>query len=187
MMREPSLNGGSSSFAEPQVRVNGHAQSYTNGAMLDSPGPLKVQPKSAVALNGTYDMPLRSKIGDLDLGQENLGQPPAILRHSRPPPLQRAQSDFGPYGVTEAQENTVKKDLLHMRHGWQEQYSSVEYLSLLNSVCKSRRVNFKQFCQVSLAKIVVDKERLCALRQALATFQSDSGSVTSLLKTARSI
>ena len=187
MTREPSLNGGSSSFAEPQVRVNGHAQSYTNGAILESPSPLKVPPKSAVTLNGTYDVPLRSQIGDFDLGQDNPGQPPAILRHSRPPPLQRAQSEFGPYGVTEAQENTVKKDLLHMRHGWQEQYSSVEYLSLLNSVCISRRVNFKQFCEQSLAKIVTDTERLHALRHALALCNADFGSVTVLLKTARSI
>lgn len=52
----------------------------------------------------------------------------------RPQRLQRARSDFGPRHRGERNAAVVEEDLWRMRHGWEDEYTSNEYLALLNSV-----------------------------------------------------
>ena len=52
----------------------------------------------------------------------------------RPQPLPRARSDFGPRHRGERHAAVVEEDLWRMRHGWEDEYTSNEYLALLNSV-----------------------------------------------------
>ncbi len=52
----------------------------------------------------------------------------------RPQALQRARSDFGPRHRGERNAAVVEEDLWRMRHGWEDEYTSNEYLALLNSV-----------------------------------------------------
>lgn len=56
----------------------------------------------------------------------------------RPVSLQRAKSDYGPRSVVSTKAATNEEDDFAMRHGWQEEYTSTEYLKLLNSVCYIR-------------------------------------------------
>lgn len=51
----------------------------------------------------------------------------------RPTALQRARSDYGPR-VGRDQPVQAEEDDVAMRHGWQEEYTSSEYLKLLHSV-----------------------------------------------------
>jgi hypothetical protein len=73
------------------------------------------------------------------------GQPSSLSTPGRPRPLQRARSDFGPRHRGERNAAVVEEDLWHMRHGWEDEYTSNEYLALLNSVS----------CQI------VSKTRVC--------------------------
>jgi hypothetical protein len=60
-----------------------------------------------------------------------LSEPPVS---GRPQPLPRARSDFGPRHRGERHAAVVEEDLWRMRHGWEDEYTSNEYLALLNSV-----------------------------------------------------
>lgn len=51
-----------------------------------------------------------------------------------PKPLQRARSDLGPRHRGDRSTLVVDEDLWRMRHGWEDEYTSNEYLALLNSV-----------------------------------------------------
>lgn len=53
---------------------------------------------------------------------------------ARPQALQRARSDFGPRHRGERNAAMVEEDLWRMRHGWEDEYTSSEYLAILNSV-----------------------------------------------------
>lgn len=57
-----------------------------------------------------------------------------ISAAGRPQALQRARSDFGPRHRGEMNAAVVEEDLWRMRHGWEDEYTSNEYLALLNSV-----------------------------------------------------
>ncbi|PCH03585.1 Armadillo-like helical [Penicillium occitanis (nom. inval.)] len=59
--------------------------------------------------------------------------PPSRPSGGRPTPLQRAKSDYGPRSVVSSQATTNEEDDFAMRHGWQEEYTSTEYLKLLHS------------------------------------------------------
>lgn len=52
---------------------------------------------------------------------------------SRPLSLQRAKSDYGPRSAVNSKPATNDDDDFAMRHGWQEEYTSTEYLKLLHS------------------------------------------------------
>lgn len=58
----------------------------------------------------------------------------------RPAAFQRAKSDYGPRSVISSQTTTNEEDDFAMRHGWQEEYTSTEYLKLLHSVCFPCRI-----------------------------------------------
>ena len=72
------------------------------------------------------------------------GVTPLVSRESAPPlqisvsgrpnSLQRARSDYGPRHRGERNAAVVEEDLWRMRHGWEDEYTSNEYLALLNSV-----------------------------------------------------
>lgn len=53
----------------------------------------------------------------------------------RPSALQRAKSDYGPRSAINIKATTNEEDDFAMRHGWQEEYTSTEYLKILHSVC----------------------------------------------------
>lgn len=57
---------------------------------------------------------------------------------SRPAMLKRAKSDYGPSRVTFEKSADDEEDFA-MRHGWQEEYTSSEYLKILHSVRLAQR------------------------------------------------
>lgn len=57
----------------------------------------------------------------------------SLTRQTRPTPLARAKSDYGPRRAFNGSSQHLNDDDLPMRHGWEDEYSSNEYLSLLNS------------------------------------------------------
>jgi regulator-associated protein of mTOR len=71
---------------------------------------------------------------------ETLAPPNRPSMDGRPTPLQRAKSDYGPRSVVSSQATTNEEDDFAMRHGWQEEYTSTEYLKLLHSVLFSCRM-----------------------------------------------
>jgi regulator-associated protein of mTOR len=48
--------------------------------------------------------------------------------------LKRARSDYGPQRVTFDKSPGEDEEDFAMRHGWQEEYTSSEYLKILHSV-----------------------------------------------------
>ena len=67
-------------------------------------------------------------------GAPETAQPSEPPASGRPQHLQRARSDFGPRHRGERHAAVVEEDLWRMRHGWEDEYTSNEYLALLNSV-----------------------------------------------------
>lgn len=55
--------------------------------------------------------------------------------------LVRASTDYGPRRQSSVIKHEVLEENWELRHGWEDQYNSTEYLGLLSSVssCKSRR------------------------------------------------
>lgn len=64
---------------------------------------------------------------------------PRRAESSRPAMLKRAKSDYGPSRVTFEKSADDEEDFA-MRHGWQEEYTSSEYLKVLHSVRSSINV-----------------------------------------------
>jgi hypothetical protein len=62
------------------------------------------------------------------------GQASQMSMSGRRQALQRTRSDFGPRHRGERNAAVVEDDLWRMRHGWEDEYTSNEYLALLNSV-----------------------------------------------------
>ena len=100
--------------------VNGHAPEGRSRGLM--------------GLNNTYDELYRQQNGGSDQSEMlNVVQAPTALRPNRPSPLMRARSDFGPRNKSKTATAETDDELLHMRHGWENEYTSNEYLSLLNS------------------------------------------------------
>lgn len=59
---------------------------------------------------------------------------PRRSESSRPAMLKRAKSDYGPSRVTFDKIAGEDEEDFAMRHGWQEEYTSSEYLKILHSV-----------------------------------------------------
>ncbi len=59
---------------------------------------------------------------------------PRRSESSRPAMLKRARSDYGPSRVTFDKSPGEDEEDFAMRHGWQEEYTSSEYLKILHSV-----------------------------------------------------
>lgn len=94
-----------------------------------------IRPKSSVGLNGTYDELYRTQVANGNVPEAEPPEAPQ-LRSGRPPPLARAKSDYGPRRAAEGGPHEGDDESWKMRHGWEDEYSSTEYLSLLNSVCQ---------------------------------------------------
>lgn len=61
-----------------------------------------------------------------DGSQENGPRPPLLLKRTR--------SDYGPRATLDSTPPNEEEEDLAMRHGWQEEYTSSEYLKILHSV-----------------------------------------------------
>lgn len=59
---------------------------------------------------------------------------PRRSESTRPAMLKRARSDYGPSRVTFDKSIGDDEEDFAMRHGWQEEYTSSEYLKILHSV-----------------------------------------------------
>ena len=137
-MRDPTLNGGSKSYSDPRNGVNGNTLPGPTHDAFDTSNVPKNRPKSASGLHGTYDELYRLQNGTSETNADNENQLGPRPKQDRPAALQRVRSDFGPRQRSERVNKIAEEDLLHMRHGWHDEYTSNEYLSLLNSV---RRVD----------------------------------------------
>lgn len=70
-------------------------------------------------------------------GVPETARPSQTSMSGRRQALQRARSDFGPRHRGERNAAVIEEDLWRMRHGWEDEYTSNEYLALLNSVSSS--------------------------------------------------
>ena len=152
MMRDPVLNGeprsmGSLAIQPPHGRqtratidfnINAGddgAINGTNGSTQRQPGHLPNGLSSSVIPNGVTNGVRHS----MSNGEHSQGIHAENAEHARPSALQRAKSDFGPRhrereGSTAPATPTDTEDqLAPVRHGWDEQYTSNEYLQLLHS------------------------------------------------------
>ncbi|KAN0068879.1 Raptor N-terminal CASPase like domain containing protein [Elaphomyces granulatus] len=106
----------------------------------DSPLPVQEQHAPFNAVEPRHDvgsMTLRptSSSGENITASEEVSdlQSDRVLGGGRPTPvLQRAKSDYGPRAGVE-KSSSGEDDDLEMRHGWQEEYTSSEYLKVLHS------------------------------------------------------
>ena len=58
----------------------------------------------------------------------------ATIPQGPPQTLQGHQSDSSPKNLEQRRSSLAERDLWRVRHGWEDQYSSNDYLALLNSV-----------------------------------------------------
>ena len=137
-MRDPTLNGETNLHTGTPNAANGNTVPERDHDAFDTDNGLKNRPKSAAGLHGTYDELYRLQNGISEMHVDIENQIGPRLRQGRPPALQRARSDFGPRQRSERVNKIAEEDLLHMRHGWHDEYTSNEYLSLLNSVRDSK-------------------------------------------------
>jgi hypothetical protein len=133
-MRDPTLNGGIKPYSDPRNGVYGNTLAGPTHDAFDTNNVPMNRPKSASGLHGTYDELYRLQNGTSETNADNENQLGPRLRQDRPATLQRARSDVGPRQRSEIVNKIAEEDLLHMRHGWHDEYTSNEYLSLLNSV-----------------------------------------------------
>jgi len=132
-MRDPALNGETKSYNDIRLKINGEERTEEQGDDISS-GP-RIRPKSSARLNGTYEELYRLQNGDLENNSDAANPATVSFRRGRPAALQRVRSDMGPQDRAERINAMAEENLLHMRHGWHDEYTSNEYLSLLNSVC----------------------------------------------------
>uniref|UniRef100_A0A093V0F4 WD repeat-containing protein mip1 n=1 Tax=Talaromyces marneffei PM1 TaxID=1077442 RepID=A0A093V0F4_TALMA len=102
--------------------LNGHHRSLTEVESQESPS-AQLAPRSDGSPNDSNGVATT----------ETLTPPSHPSIGGRPAPLQRAKSDNGPRSVVSGQATTNEEDDFAMRHGWQEEYTSTEYLKLLHS------------------------------------------------------
>jgi len=135
-MRDPTVNREAKPYSSMLNGVNGNNLPELDHDAFDSRNELNNRPKSAVGLHGTYDELYRLQNGTSELNADVENQLGPRLGNGRPASIQRARSDYGPLQRLERVNKIAEEDLLHMRHGWHDEYTSNEYLSLLNSVCE---------------------------------------------------
>ena len=107
----------------------------------ESPAPVQEQhapfnPAEQRSDVGSLSLRPTSSSGENTTGSEDVSDHPSdrVLGGGRPTPaLQRAKSDYGPRAGVE-KSSSGEDDDFAMRHGWQEEYTSSEYLKILHSV-----------------------------------------------------
>lgn len=160
-MRDPSLN------MEPNTTGQQQLSATTNGAEPrkqqnksvrvafgpdletyipprdESPAPVQGHHRSFTmhALPPPQSRPTSSSAGENPIVVPD--SPPTVAPDrasdsGRPATLKRAKSDYGPrLGIDKAATGDEEEDFA-MRHGWQEEYTSSEYLKILHSVSTSK-------------------------------------------------
>jgi hypothetical protein len=125
----------SSSTADDTAEAARRAVAF-QGTLLES----YARPRTAPGTNGT-STPASARavtFKDTDGEEEEEGEEEDSGKSKRPnSQLQRSRSDFGPRAQDAAKVSNNRVDeegTWRMRHGWEDQYSSEEYLSLLTSV-----------------------------------------------------
>lgn len=108
----------------------------------ESPRPLTAHHRSLTSIE-TQRLDLTSTPARPNSSGENTGAadgPPDRASVGRPAPaLQRTKSDYGPRSGVDRSVSGDDDDFA-MRHGWQEEYTSSEYLKILHSVSPVRPV-----------------------------------------------
>lgn len=105
----------------------GHHRSFTNVEQLQPPNPTTVRPTSSSG-EATVDSETSPHVTS-DRASDGGGRPISMLK--------RAKSDYGPrLGFDKAAAGDDEGNLA-MRHGWQEEFTSSEYLKALHSVSKN--------------------------------------------------
>ena len=124
---------------------------YVNGHVRDaSPGPSHRSTHSASSGEGLSmrdDGRVRARVPmrrRTQLETNGGSDPPqvATLREPSTRPrvqLQRANTDHGPQGRSSPGTSQAAEENWELRHGWEDQYNSSEYLGLLSSVWPPRR------------------------------------------------
>ena len=129
--------------ADPRIanndtaNIEAYGPAHTNGldsSEHDVSDGTTIRPRTAGQLNGTYDELYSNQSPAPTLNARN--NAPATTHPSRLP-IQRPQSDIGPRRGVEGTHGQ-QGDARRMRHGWEEEYTSDEYLSLLSSVSLPR-------------------------------------------------
>lgn len=128
--------------------VEGNGNSIPNGDSSTSRQHAKS--RMLYGRDGSADIPEDIDTPTLQNGVSQLVAPatsryPSTSSSGRPQPPQRAKSDFGPRHRASRNAALVDDDLWRMRHGWEDEYTSNEYLALLNSV-SSRKIRPHTFC-----------------------------------------
>ena len=158
MMRDPTLNGETRSHRdrrltplhERQTRVaiglgvtenvvtNGHDSptKAINGHDEDEPNAIGLlRSKTTFEVDSTHE---KSHGQQRTRGAHGVvpvtPQSSTPLRRGRPPPLQRLRSDGAARSRAGRRTALAGEEQLHMRHGWEDEYTSNEYLSLLSAV-----------------------------------------------------
>lgn len=115
---------------------NGHGQ---NGTVVMQNGEHRSERPRSSGANVTS--PQLNGSDHFDTANQNGNGYPRIVPHeaerarkARPAALLRAKSDFGPRHRDEPSSPPPDDKLAHIRHGWDDEYNSNEYLSLLHSV-----------------------------------------------------
>ena len=142
---QPATNGSTEPRRNKSVRVAfGPDLETTIPARERSPAPLSSHHRSFTtveqkpsSLAAPSTRPTSSAGVNAVIGSGSPPRRPSPRRSesSRPAMLKRAKSDYGPSRVTFDQTIVGEEDEdFAMRHGWQEEYTSSEYLKILHSV-----------------------------------------------------
>lgn len=141
---QQTTNGSTGSRRTPHKSVRvafGPDLETTIPARERSPAPLAGHHRSFTTVEHrqpTLTPPARptSSLGDNSAVGEAPPRRPSPRRSesSRPAMLKRAKSDYGPSRITFDKVAGDDDEDFAMRHGWQEEYTSSEYLKILHSV-----------------------------------------------------
>lgn len=120
---------------EANGEVNGSMNAYSHPKILGQNGDFRLgYGRTAYGDRLENNNAESGQDGATPSGAHETAQPLQILPPGRPQPVQRARSDYGPRHWGERNAVVVEEDLWRMRHGWEDEYTSNEYLALLNSV-----------------------------------------------------
>lgn len=115
---EPTISDRETS---PAPLVSGHHRSFT----LEQSQPSLARPARPTSSSGDQ----------ITAGEAPPRRPsPRRSESSRPAMMKRARSDYGPSRITFDKVAGEDDEDFAMRHGWQEEYTSSEYLKILHSV-----------------------------------------------------
>jgi hypothetical protein len=114
---------------------SGTANTYTHSSLPIQNGDFRQsQPRDAYGERQEDNQTKGRPNGVIPAARRDTAQLLQVSTSGRPQSLLRARSEFGPRHRGERNAAVVEEDLWRMRHGWEDEYTSNEYLALLNSV-----------------------------------------------------